>query len=60
MTGNQSLIAHIFRDTIKKEGISGLYKGFTISFFGSMPAAGLYFGGYELFKRNTMEFSYFQ
>ena len=25
-----------------------------------MPAAGLYFGSYEFFKKNTLEFEYFQ
>ena len=59
MTGNKSLIAHIFRDTVKNDGFLGLYRGFSISFFGTIPAAGLYFGGYEFFKRNTMELPYF-
>ena len=54
-----SLIASIIKDTIKVEGIPGLYRGFPISLLGSMPAAGLYFGSYEFFKKHTLEYQYF-
>ena len=55
-----SLILKIAQDTIKKEGTGGLYRGFAISLYGSMPAAGIYFGSYEYFKRNTLEYEYLQ
>ena len=41
---------------MKKEGIKGLYRGFGISVVGAVPAGGLYFGSYELFKNNTMQY----
>jgi hypothetical protein len=40
--------------------VGGLYRGFAIGLWGSIPAAGLYFGGYELFKKHTLEFEYFK
>ena len=43
-----------------KEGLGGLYRGFAVSFYGSMPAAGLYFGSYEFFKKNTLQYQYLQ
>ena len=49
-----SLIMNIAKDTLRKEGAGGLYRGFAISLYGSMPAAGIYFGSYELFKKNTL------
>jgi solute carrier family 25 (adenine nucleotide translocator) protein 4/5/6/31 len=56
----QSVIKQVATETIKSEGIAGLYRGFGISLFGSMPAAGLYFGSYEFFKKSTLEFEYLQ
>ena len=56
--GNRSIINSIFKETMRVEGIKGLYRGFGISLFGSMPAAGLYFGSYEFFKKNTLEYEY--
>lgn len=53
-----SLIMQIAKDTVSKEGAGGLYRGFAISLYGSMPAAGLYFGSYEFFKRNTLQYEY--
>jgi inorganic pyrophosphatase/solute carrier family 25 iron transporter 28/37 len=44
------MIMSVVRDTLKAEGIRGLYKGFGVHVCGSIPAAGLYFGSYELFK----------
>jgi hypothetical protein len=54
------LILNIVKDTIRKEGIAGLYRGFAINVFGSIPAAGLYFGGYEFFKKHTLQYEIFQ
>ena len=56
----QSLIIQIARDTIAAEGIGGLYRGFSITLLGSMPAAGLYFGSYEFFKKHSLEYPFFQ
>ena len=55
-----SLIKSIFSDTIKTQGVGGLYRGFAIGLWGSIPAAGLYFGSYEWFKKNTLEIEYFK
>lgn len=44
----------IAKDTIRKEGLGGLYRGFAIHVTGSIPAAGLYFGSYEFFKSHTL------
>ena len=49
----------VIQNTIKAEGAGGLYRGFAISLFGSIPAAGLYFGSYELFKKHTLELEFF-
>jgi hypothetical protein len=54
------MINTIFKETMRVEGVKGLYRGFGISLFGSMPAAGLYFGSYEFFKKNTLEYEYLQ
>jgi hypothetical protein len=48
------VIINIAKDTIRKEGIAGLYRGFSINVFGSIPAAGIYFGSYEYFKKRTL------
>jgi len=48
----------VARDTIKKEGIRGLYKGFSIHVGGGIPAGGLYFGGYEMFKKISLQYPY--
>lgn len=50
----------IARDTISKEGIRGLYKGFPIHVGGSIPAGGLYFGSYEFFKKHTLQYKFLQ
>ena len=42
--------------TIKREGISGLYKGLTISVFGSIPAVSIYFTAYELSKQSLLKY----
>jgi hypothetical protein len=49
-----SVIKQITEFTTKSEGIRGLYKGFGIHVFGSMPAGALYYGGYEFFKSQTL------
>lgn len=55
-----SVIMSIAKNTLKTEGVGGLYRGFAIGFWGSIPAAGLYFGSYEFFKKHTLEMQYFQ
>ena len=52
----KSRIVNIARDTVKAEGIRGLYRGFSINVIGSIPAAGLYFGSYEYFKKNFLQY----
>jgi len=37
-----------------------LYRGFAIHITGSIPAAGLYFGAYEFFKSQTLQYTYLQ
>ena len=54
------MIQTIVRETISKEGMGGLYRGFAINIWGSIPAAGLYFGSYEFFKSRTLEHKFFQ
>lgn len=53
---SRSVIFNVAKDTIRNEGIAGLYRGFGIHILGSIPAAGLYFGSYEFFKKNTLEY----
>ena len=48
----------VARDTVGKEGIRGLYKGFGIHVGGSIPAGGLYYGSYEYFKKNILKNEY--
>ena len=53
--GNKSaargqVIKQIVQETVRKEGMGGLYRGFAIHISGSIPAAALYFGSYEFFK----------
>ena len=60
MPKGKSLILQLAKDTVNAEGIKGLYRGFGIHVVGSVPAGGLYFGGYELFKKNTLQFTYLQ
>jgi hypothetical protein len=43
-------LTEAFIGTLKGEGISGLYKGFGIVLFGTIPAHALYFTGYEFCK----------
>ncbi len=40
--------------------MGGLYRGFAIGFYGSIPAAALYWGSYEFFKKNTLEIEFFK
>jgi solute carrier family 25 (adenine nucleotide translocator) protein 4/5/6/31 len=40
----------VYRQTIKDEGIVGLYRGFTISCFGVFIYRGIYFGLYDTYK----------
>ncbi len=50
----RSLILNIARETVRSEGIRGLYKGFGVHISGSIPAGALYWGSYEFFKKNTL------
>ena len=54
----KSVIMGVARDTVSKEGIRGLYKGFGIHVGGSIPAGGLYYGSYEYFKKNILKNEY--
>lgn len=47
-------IAQTASETIKLEGLGGLYRGLPISLIGSLPATALYFGSYEFFKLQTL------
>lgn len=49
------IIKQIVQDTVRKEGVGGLYRGFAIHISGSIPAAALYFGSYEFFKGRVLE-----
>ena len=55
-----SVIKSIVQETVAKEGLGGLYRGFSISLWGSLPAAGLYFGSYEFCKSRVLERKFFQ
>lgn len=55
-----SYIAHVARKTVAEEGMRGLYRGYAVHIIGSIPAAGLYFGGYEFFKSRTLQIQFFQ
>ena len=52
--GGRSLILNIASETVRSEGIRGLYKGFGVHLIGGIPAGGLYFGSYEFFKKQTL------
>ena len=49
------IIKQIVKDTLKNEGVGGLYRGFAIHISGSIPAAALYFGSYEFFKSRVLD-----
>jgi solute carrier family 25 citrate transporter 1 len=51
---NKSIIYNVAKNTIKNEGIKGLYRGFSVSIIGSIPASAVYFGSYEFFKKHTL------
>mmetsp|Transcript_489 Transcript_489/g.479 ORF Transcript_489/g.479 Transcript_489/m.479 type:complete len:239 (+) Transcript_489:164-880(+) len=46
------------KEVIKNEGVAGLYKGLPTALIGGIPAAFLYFGAYEFWKKNTLEVEY--
>ncbi|CDW72794.1 mitochondrial carrier [Stylonychia lemnae] len=56
----QSRILSIANETIRSQGPGGLYRGFAINVLGSIPAAGIYFGSYEFFKNNTLQYHFLQ
>ena len=58
--GSRFLLVNMARETVATEGVGGLYRGFAICFYGSIPGAGLYYGSYEFFKRNSLEYEYLQ
>lgn len=58
--GGRSLIMKIVRDTIHAEGMRGLYRGFGIHVGGTIPAGALYYGSYEMFKKFTLKYTFFQ
>jgi hypothetical protein len=55
----KSKILNVFQNTLKNEGVKGLYKGLPVSVFGSMPASVLYFGSYEWAKKKLLMFKNF-
>ena len=55
-----SLILQVARETVSKESVGGLYRGFAIHVLGSVPAGFLYFGSYEFFKRHSLKYQYLQ
>ena len=59
-SNGKSLIMNIARETIRSEGIRGLYKGFGIHVGGGIPAGGIYYGSYEFFKKTTLQMPYLQ
>ena len=58
--GEGSIIINTAKDVIKNDGIAGLYKGLPTSIIGGIPAAFIYFGSYELWKKNTLQFEFLQ
>ena len=54
------IIKQIVQETVSKEGMGGLYRGFAIHISGSIPAAALYFGSYEFFKSRVLENDFFK
>lgn len=59
-TARGQVIQQIVQDTVRKEGLGGLYRGFAIHVGGSIPAAALYFGSYEFFKSSVLDTKFFQ
>lgn len=49
-----SIILKIAQETVAKEGLGGLYRGFAVGIVGAVPASFLYFGSYEWFKKNSL------
>ena len=49
------VIRQIVQETVRMEGVGGLYRGFAIHISGSIPAAALYFGSYEFFKSRVLD-----
>jgi Mitochondrial carrier protein len=54
------MMTRLIQETIQKEGIRGLYRGFGVHVGGSIPAGGLYYGSYEFFKKNTLQNEFLQ
>lgn len=56
----RGMMTKLIQETVQKEGIRGLYRGFGIHIGGSIPAGGLYYGSYEFFKKNTLKNEFLQ
>lgn len=57
--GQTQSISSTFNNIVKTDGYRALYRGIGISFFGSIPAAAIYFGSYEWFKGRSYESEFF-
>ena len=51
---SRSVLLDLARETVRAEGVPGLYRGLPITIVGGAPAAFLYFGSYEFFKKHTL------
>lgn len=49
-------IRSVVRNTLKNEGIKGLYRGLMISWAGSAPGVCVYFSAYEFSKQTLLEY----
>lgn len=45
-----------FRQVLRHEGVRGLYVGFGSSFWREVPAFGIYFLSYEIFKKSLLRY----
>jgi hypothetical protein len=52
-------IIKVFRQTLKNEGIVGLYRAFPIAVLGAVPGCFVYFGSYEYAKKHLLLFKNF-
>lgn len=59
-TGEGSVLLHTAKGVIATDGIQGLYRGLPTAIIGGVPAAFMYFGSYEYWKRHTLAYEYLQ
>ena len=59
-TGPKIGLGQMVKQTMSTEGLMGFYRGYGIHVLGSVPAGGLYFGSYEVFKNHTLENDFFK